>query len=279
MRTGKDKLIKLLLIKENDCNSLELYLEKMAAKGWMFESTSPIAHFLQFKKCEPKKVKFYVDIFEEYSKDMASGYNLPEYIGMCEEAGWNYISEIPTPQTGFPSEYSFQVFVSEDSSALPIQTNDFFKVEPILKSSLPILFISIILCFYCSYKLLIKNADDIYQLNYFYIIFLYIVLNPILYGIELFIWQFRAKRDLLNQNSLRYTSLKSLTIKTAILKLEILLFISCIVLLFLLVYADFYNFTLVENYLKVMSVIIIISNLIYIAEVIRENVVSIDKIN
>lgn len=100
-----------------------------------------------------------------------------------------------------------------------------------------------------------------------------------LYGIELFIWQFRAKRDLLNQNSLRYTSLKSLTIKTAILKLEILLFISCIVLLFLLVYADFYNFTLVENYLKVMSVIIIISNLIYIAEVIRENVVSIDKIN
>lgn len=279
MRTGKDKLIKLLLIKENDCNSLELYLEKMAAKGWMFESTTPIAHFLQFKKCEPKKVKFYVDIFEEYSKDMASGYNLPEYIGMCEESGWNYISEIPTPQTAFPSEYSFQVFVSEDSDALPIQTNDFFKVEPILKSSLSILFISIILCFYCSYQLLIKNTDDLSQFNYFYIIFLYIALNPMIYGIELFIWQFRAKRDLLNQNSLRFTSLKSLNIKTAILKLEILLFISCLVFLFLLVYTDFYNFALVENYLKAISVIIIISNLIYIAEIIRENIVPIDKIN
>ena len=279
MRTGKDELIKLLLIKENDCNSLELYLEKMAAKGWMLESTSPIVHFLQFKKCEPEKVKFYVDIFEEYSKDMVSGYNLPEYIGMCEESGWNYITEIPTPKTGFTSEYSFQVFASEDLNAPPIQTNDFFKIEPILKSSLSVLFLSIILCFYCSYNLLIKNTDDLYQLNYLYIIFLYIVLNPILYGIELFIWQFRAKRDLLNQNSLRYTSLKSLNIKTAILKLEILLFISCIVLLFLLVYTDFYNFALVENYLKVMSIVIIISNLIYIAEIIRENVVPIDKIN
>ena len=46
MKVGKDKLIKFVLFRENDCSALELYLEEMAQKGWMFDSVSPIMHLL-----------------------------------------------------------------------------------------------------------------------------------------------------------------------------------------------------------------------------------------
>ena len=47
MKINKDKFIKLVLFKENECKALEEYLEEKALKGWILEDRS--AGFFVFK--------------------------------------------------------------------------------------------------------------------------------------------------------------------------------------------------------------------------------------
>lgn len=74
-----------------DYKAVEIYLEEMAEKGWMLEEVGRIT--AKFKAIEPKKLKFYVDVFE------GGGPLTPEitieaveYRNLCQESGWNFIT-------------------------------------------------------------------------------------------------------------------------------------------------------------------------------------------
>ena len=61
MRISKNILLKEIPFEARDCHALELYLSEMAAKGWMLDEIW-IFNIFKFKRCEPKNLRFAVDI-------------------------------------------------------------------------------------------------------------------------------------------------------------------------------------------------------------------------
>ncbi len=99
----------------------------MAAKGWMLDEIW-IFNIFKFKRCEPKNLRFTVDIprLSDTCPDTSlQNYELlfNEYIEICESSGWKHIVE--------NSEY--QIFFTEDTNAVDIQTDDSLKLDSLLK--------------------------------------------------------------------------------------------------------------------------------------------------
>ena len=61
MRISKNILFRTVPFDASDCHALELYLSEMAAKGWMLDEIW-ILNIFKFKRCEPKNMRFTVDI-------------------------------------------------------------------------------------------------------------------------------------------------------------------------------------------------------------------------
>ena len=110
-------------VQYENLTGLKEYLEKMAAKGWMFKEALDTC--LLFEKCEPVKLNFAVEIFDQTSEyaTFCNEKNM-EYIEYCEAAGWNYIC----------SNGYLQFFYSEDMSLTPIETDARMKLDSIWKA-------------------------------------------------------------------------------------------------------------------------------------------------
>lgn len=116
MRISKNKLVKLILIKDHECKALEEYLEEKALKGWMIDDI--VCGFLIFKKSNPQKCKFAVDIFTGKDKD--------EYIEYCEAGGWKHLFK----------HNKYLIFYTEDETITPIQTDEELVLKKVKKSIL-----------------------------------------------------------------------------------------------------------------------------------------------
>ena len=116
MRISKNTFIKLVTIREHECKALEKYLEEKALEGWMIQDI--ICGFLIFKKKEPQKCKFAVDIFTENEKD--------EYIEYCEAAGWTHLLQ----------HNKYFIFCTKDQGITPIQTDEEIVLKKVRKSIL-----------------------------------------------------------------------------------------------------------------------------------------------
>ena len=127
MRISKNILLKEIPFEARDCHALELYLSEMATKGWMLDEIW-IFNIFKFKRCEPKNLRFTVDIprLSDTCPDTSlQNYELlfNEYIEICESSGWKHIVE--------DSEY--QIFFTEDTNTVDIQTDDSLKLDSLLK--------------------------------------------------------------------------------------------------------------------------------------------------
>lgn len=117
----KEKLIRYISVQYNCLEELGKYLEEMTKNGWMLEEISARTKFI-FKKCEPKKIKFSVNIFpggSEYDTHPTEE-NL-EYNEFCKNAGWNFVC------TSGP----IHIFVSENENAEDIDTDPVIKLNAI----------------------------------------------------------------------------------------------------------------------------------------------------
>lgn len=105
--------------------SLEEYLEKMAAKGWILESIT--GQYLKFNKSEPKKLKYAVDIVDKISFfDGKNSKKSLEYREYCIKAGWNFVCE----------NEKRQIYCSEsDKERTDIHTDEVEKFNTIAKAS------------------------------------------------------------------------------------------------------------------------------------------------
>ncbi len=84
MNKGNNTLKKFRIIRPEKLENTEEYLGKMAEKGWMLQSIKGGNTFV-FEKCEPKKVKFSVEIIYDGSYfDTCPTEKNEEYIDMCE---------------------------------------------------------------------------------------------------------------------------------------------------------------------------------------------------
>jgi hypothetical protein len=90
------------------------YLEEMAEKGWMIEK---VGHYMaKFRAVEPKRLKFYVDVYEEGGPlTPEKTEESEEYRKLCQESGWTFITSL---------DYLQFFYADRDSEPVPIQTDE-----------------------------------------------------------------------------------------------------------------------------------------------------------
>jgi len=106
-----------------DYAGVERHLEKMAAKGWQFDSIG--SFFWKYKKAEPATLKYSVTYIPEVSDfDPEPLEKQKDIEAYCEEAGWKKAG----------NWLQMQIFCSENPDAVPIETDEELRLEFIGKS-------------------------------------------------------------------------------------------------------------------------------------------------
>lgn len=220
MRISKNTFIKLITIREHECNALEKYLEEKALEGWMIQDI--ICGFLIFKKKEPQKCKFAVDIFTENEKD--------EYIEYCEAAGWKHLFR----------HNKYFIFYTKDQGITPIQTDEEIVLKKVRKSILRNLIYNIFLIGSIIFNLSISEKNgygfvsDISDNSALLLMasLIVIITSVLIMIIRDTLWYFKSNRAFKLNESINYPTLKSFKVKNVFLQLYMcilaLMFISFI---------------------------------------------------
>lgn len=208
----KTKLTKLILFKENECEAMGKYLEEKALEGWFLEDIS--CGFFTFKKSEPKKCKFIVDIFYK----LKSG----EYIQDCESKGWNYIAE----------RDKYFIFYSDNEDATPIKRDKEYMLKKVGKSMINYIFYYIFLLYLIIspiYDIFFKNeyGHEVYGNYYLFLVlisitFIICILWNIVRG---GLWYLKFKKSINLEEKITYPSLKELKISINMSNLCISIFL------------------------------------------------------
>ena len=230
MRVGKNILLKEIPFEARDCHALELYLSEMAAKGWMLDEIW-IFNIFKFKRCEPKNLRFTVDIprLSDTCPDTSlQNYELlfNEYIEICESSGWKHIVE--------DSEY--QIFFTEDTNTVDIQTDDSLKLDSLLKINSG--YLIQMLSFFFLAMTWGKNNPTIESYSYgklcMTIFYSSITFFFCLNFLEDLLWKLSAKKSLKEGNIVKYPGLSSFKIKLLIQKYDSVAIIILLVGIFIL---------------------------------------------
>lgn len=262
MRISKNILLKEIPFEARDCHALELYLSEMAAKGWMLDEIW-IFNIFKFKRCEPKNLRFAVDIprLSDTCPDTSlQNYELlfNEYIEICESSGWKHIVE--------DSEY--QIFCTEDINVVDIQTDDSLKLDSLLKINSG--YLIQMLSFFFLAMTWGKNNPTIESYSYgksCIIIFysslaLYLGLN----FLQDLLWKLNAKKSLKEGSIVKYHGLSSFKSKLLIQKYDT---VSIIILLvgFFVLQSD----NQISSLILVFSIGLIILNIMLLVNMIKNN--------
>ena len=230
MRISKNILFRTVPFDASDCHALELYLSEMAAKGWMLDEIW-ILNIFKFKRCEPKNMRFTVDIpklSDTCADTSLQNYELlfNEYIDICESSGWKHIVE--------DSEY--QIFCTEDINVVDIQTDDSLKLDSLLKINSG--YLIQMLSFFFLAMTWGKNNPTIESYSYgklcMTIFYSSITFFFGLNFLEDLLWKLSAKKSLKEGNIVKYPGLSSFKIKLLIQKYDSVAIIILLVGIFIL---------------------------------------------
>lgn len=103
-----------------DDQGIARHLERMSQKGWMIERINN--YFWTYRKIEPQRLRFAVTYFPEAS-DFNPGptENQQTFQEYCESAGWRFAVQW----------CQMQIFYSENSDAVPLETDEFSRLQNI----------------------------------------------------------------------------------------------------------------------------------------------------
>ncbi|MCL2198726.1 MAG: DUF2812 domain-containing protein [Defluviitaleaceae bacterium] len=118
---------------------LEERFAQMAEKGWMIDSLG--VFFLRYKKAEPCKKKFFVDVLPEIGTfDYPHNDDAMTHRAFCEEKGWEYVT----------SEKYWRVFSADaDSETSPVHTDHCLQNKIYMRTYLKFECMSVVLSFIC----------------------------------------------------------------------------------------------------------------------------------
>lgn len=108
----KDTFTKRISYEYNQLDTITEYLEEKAIEGW--ELTSKSGAIWGFRKAEPRRVKFNVELMDQG----VTGKALDEFISFCEADGWKHSFDAG----------NIQIFENEDLEAKPIHTDPAVKL-------------------------------------------------------------------------------------------------------------------------------------------------------
>jgi len=212
MVMGKTKRT-LFLFSHLDYKAMEEYFTQMAARGWMLERIELITAL--FKKTEPRRLKFSVDIFPYISAfDSHDNKKVLEYRQLCEESGWKFVT----------SSNKFQVFCAEaHQDPTPMQTDSVVE-EKIVRQSvfssefiiflfcLPLLFLSLGPLFPFEYSRLFTNSGIAST-----VLIPLLIIPVLMYTGHFILWMWKAKRNIKKGLSLPQISLRSARLRANLL--------------------------------------------------------------
>lgn len=205
-----------------ECSAVEEYLEMMAENGWLL--TSIKKPFFKFKRIEPKKIKFSVDVLSRISNfDPKDSNDALDYREYCEAAGWKYICQ----------DKKVQVFCTEDyNSTIEIHTDQEEKFKSVFKAALvdmsAQIFLMLMLSFNIYMSLSTGNLDYGLSSNFMIgttvLIVSFIVINIIRVS-SFFIWAIRAKKKLKENSFMPYNNYRQLKIKNRVTNIYMIIYL------------------------------------------------------
>jgi hypothetical protein len=193
-----------------ECAAAEEYLELMAEKGWMLQAIN--GAFLKFKKAEPQKIKYSVDVFHKVSvfdpKDSDAALEYREY---CKAAGWNYVCQ----------KGKIQVFYTEDDKKnISIHTDENEKFKSVFKASLYYVgseFLLILMVIFNLYMQLFSGSVDYTLVSNLGLLSTAVMFSVIFINsievISFFVWVIKARVKLKENKFMPYNNYKQLRIK------------------------------------------------------------------
>lgn len=196
-----------------ECGAAEEYLENMALKGWLLQSA--MGAYLKFKRIEPKKIKYSVDILQDVSVfDHNDSDDALEYREYCQAAGWNFVCEIG----------KIQIFFSEnEEKTIPIRTDESEKFKLVLKSSFPSLGIQMLLTLIFALNIHLQLFKGITgqalasNLGLFTSIAMFsVIVTNIIGFISFLIWVIKAKGQLRKNEFMPYNKYKQIKTKNVL---------------------------------------------------------------
>lgn len=103
-----------------DRSGIKKYMEKMARQGWLLKKINIFGY--EFKRIEPKEIKFAVTYFSDGTKDNE---NLSEkeleYKEFCEYSGWKFVAK----------KGKMQIYCNENINPVELETDAVVEVETI----------------------------------------------------------------------------------------------------------------------------------------------------
>ncbi len=188
-----------------DYKAMGEYLEEMAEKGWMLEKLG--RYIAKFRAIEPKKIKFYVDVFKNGGPlTPERTEESEEYRKLCLESGWIFITS---------QDYLQFFYADEDSKPIPIQTDEEIEQKivenTLLKRELNNILIFAALAVYILVRNIPLRYTNLLSFAGTTITFLYPVLCvftaiPAIYSV---IWMLKARRNIKSGVSIEKPTLKS----------------------------------------------------------------------
>ncbi|KUO53423.1 MAG: hypothetical protein APF76_09285 [Desulfitibacter sp. BRH_c19] len=249
---NKTKKTTVFMFSILDYKAMEEYFEEMAAQGWMLEKISAVT--AKFKKINPKKIKFAVDIFPYMTAfDSPNNRDARDYRELCEASGWHFVT----------SANKFQIFyANSDENPTPIQTDSIVEEKIIRKSVFNTELLIFLLCLPAlllgfgslipfDYSKLFTNISIVSTI-YFPILIIPVAIYT---GYYLF-WFWKARRNIKKGLPLPRTSIRAARLRgTILLSVGVLL----IILMFIAVIADIiggYTFALYAFLLPIPGIAI-----------------------
>lgn len=236
-----------------ECWAAEEYLEVMAQKGWMLQSMN--GAYLKFKRIEPRKIKYSVDVLEKVSSsDHKDRDIVMEYREYCQAAGWKYICE----------KGLVQVFCTEfEEKTISIHTDEEEKFRSVFQASLFSMggkLFSILLFLFYIYLQLFKESADLTLATNIGVLAVVVLFSGILINsielINFFLWVIKVKWRLKENKYMPYNNYRQLRIKN-ILKI-VYSIITLILLLKFLIFDRQSNFKYSIAILFIMGISTII---------------------
>ena len=225
MRIGNSKWVLFNLL-PYEYKALENYLEEMALKGWKLKNMR--GYLLKFKRIEPKKIKYSVDIMDKISFfDGKNSESALEYREYCKAAGWEFVCE----------REKIQIYCSEsDLSNNPIHTDEEEKFNCIFKASLKHVLSSLIMILsvvYIQYITIFRSYNVNFLANDIQIFLLFILSIFIIHGVigvvNFVIWGVKGKVALKKGDVVSYNCFKAMKVRLVLNNISILLMLSLII--------------------------------------------------
>lgn len=188
-----------------DYKAMEEYLEEMAEKGWMLEKVGRV--IARFRAIEPRKIKFYVDVFKEGGPlTPEKTEESEEYRKLCLESGWTFITT---------QDYLQFFYADEDSEPIPIQTDEEIEQKivelTLLRQELIGIFIFLIIAVFVLANNIPFRYNRLLSFTGITSTFLFPILCifTVVPGVYSIFWMIKARRDIKNGLSIVKPTLKS----------------------------------------------------------------------